>query len=246
MAPDGVQRTRFSPIRRRVAKHMSASVQTSPHVGMASEIDFSGVDAERDRIGTAWREREGFGLSYLPFLAWALCRALERHPRLNASIEGDELVVFDAVHLGVAVDLDHEGLIVPVVSHADRRSVADLAREIRRLSSAARERQLTPDDVNGGTYTISNPGGFGTLFTIPIINQPQVGILSTEGVHRRAVVVEDDAGERIEIRPVGIVVQSFDHRAVDGAYSASFLRELARVVATTDWHQQLDQALAPS
>ncbi|HEX9684124.1 MAG TPA: 2-oxo acid dehydrogenase subunit E2 [Acidimicrobiales bacterium] len=235
------ERIRLTPMRRRIAAHMTESKATSPHVGMGAEIDCTAVDVARSVFGGAWRAREGYGLSYLPFLAWALCRALEAHPRLNASIDDTELVVHQNIHLGVAVDLDHEGLIVPVIRDAGERSVADLAREIRRMSTAARSKDLTPDDVVGGTFTISNPGPFGTLFTIPIINQPQVGILSTEGVTRRAVVVEDEAGERIEIRPVGIIVQSFDHRALDGAYSASFLHHLSQVVQDTDWIANLEQ-----
>jgi pyruvate dehydrogenase E2 component (dihydrolipoamide acetyltransferase) len=229
------QRVRQSAMRRRIASHMTSSVVTSPHVGMGAEVDFSAVDAARAALGESWRAQEGFGLSYLPFLSWALCRALEAHPGLNASVEGNDLVLYQQIHLGVAVDLDHEGLIVPVIRDAGERGVADLAREIRRLSTAARERALSPDDVAGGTYTISNPGPFGTSFTIPIINQPQVGILSTEGVRRRPVVVTDPDGERIDIRPVGLVVQSFDHRALDGAYSASFLRHLRQTVEDTDW-----------
>lgn len=228
-------RIRLSSIRRKIAARMSESVAMSPHVGMGAEIDFSAVDSARAAFGAEWRARAGHGLSYLPFLSWALCRALESHPRLNASVQDRELVVYRPVNLGIAVDLDHEGLIVPVVRDAGERSVGEMAFEIHRLAKLARSRDLSPDDVAGGTYTISNPGPFGTLFTIPILNQPQVGILSTEGVRRRPVVVGEGAGEQIVVRPMGVVVQSFDHRAVDGAYSASFLRSLREAVEETDW-----------
>ncbi len=234
------ERIPFSSIRRRIARHMVASVATSPHVGMGVEVDFTAVEAARRTHGDTWRAREGFGLSYLPFVAKATCGALATHPRLNASVDGDALVVHPRVHLGIAVDLDFEGLIVPVIHDADRRDVADLGREIHRLSTLARERKLSVDDVSGGTYTISNPGPFGTTFTIPILNQPQVGILSTDGVRRRPWVIESDGGEQIAVRPVGMVIQSFDHRAVDGAYSASFLRELRSILETTDWVGELD------
>lgn len=238
--PIETERMRFSSIRRRIAARMSESVSTSPHVGMGVEMDFDAVDRAREQLGAEWRAAEGHGLSYLPFVSWALCRALEFHPRLNASVQENELVMYRSIHLGIAVDLDHEGLIVPVVPDAGGRSVADLAREIRRLAALARDRALSPDDVAGGTYTISNPGPSGTLFTIPILNQPQVGILSTEGVRRRPVVVDGPSGEELAIHSTGVVVQSFDHRAVDGAYSAAFLDRLRSVVETTDWVAAFD------
>lgn len=236
-----VERIPFSSIRRRIATHMVASVATSPHVGMGVEIDFHAVEAARQARGEAWRAREGFGLSYLPFVARAVCQALEDHPHLNASVDGDSLVVHRDINLGIAVDLDFDGLIVPVIHGAGRRTVPELAREIARLSGLARTRELSLDDVSGGTYTISNPGPFGTAFTIPILNQPQVGILSTDGVRRRPWVVADtDGEERVGIRPVGTAIQSFDHRALDGAYSASFLRRLRTILETTDWVGELE------
>ncbi|MDP1795277.1 MAG: 2-oxo acid dehydrogenase subunit E2 [Acidimicrobiales bacterium] len=233
------ERLQFSPMRRRIAKHMLASKSASPHVGMGIEIDYQAVDAVRTALRSEWREREGFGLSYLPFVARAVCLALADHPLLNAAVDGDALLVHRRVHLGIAVDLDFEGLIVPVIKDADERSVADLAREIRRLSQLARNRDLAVDDVTGGTYTISNPGPFGTTFTIPIINQPQVAILSTDGVRPRPWVVRIDESEQIVVRPVGLAIQSFDHRAVDGAYSASFLNQLRTIIETADWQVEL-------
>lgn len=241
VAGEEIERVPFSSIRRRIAKHMVASVATSPHVGMGVEVDFHAVEEARRARGEAWRASEGFGLSYLPFVARATCLALADHPYLNASVDGENLILHRRVHLGIAVDLDFEGLIVPVVHGADSLGVADLAREIARLSALARERKLSLDDVSGGTYTISNPGPFGTTFTIPILNQPQVGILSTDGVRRRPWVVASDSGEEIAVRPVGMAIQSFDHRAVDGAYSASFLRRLRTILETTDWLGELDR-----
>lgn len=235
-----VERIPFTSMRRRIAEHMVASKATSPHVGMGIEIDYHEVDRARLAARNEWRVREGFGLSYLPFVARAVCLALAEYPRLNAEVDGDGLVVHRGVHLGIAVDLDFEGLIVPVVKDAHQRTVSELAREIARLSGLARDRKLTLDDVSGGTYTISNPGPFGTAFTIPIINQPQVAILSTDGVRRRPAAVAGDDGEEIVVRPVGLAIQSFDHRAVDGAYSASFLDRLREVVETTDWRAELE------
>ena len=236
-----VERVPFSSIRRRIAKHMVASTATSPHVGMGVEVDYHLIAQVRQERGEAWRAREGMGLSYLPFVARAVCLALADHPRLNASVDGDALVVNRRVHLGIAVDLDFEGLIVPVVRDAHERTVAELAREIGRLAGLARERKLSLDDVSDGTYTISNPGPFRSAFTIPIINQPQVAILSTDGVRKRPWVVTGDGGDEIVVRPVGLLVQSFDHRAVDGAYSASFLDRLRTIIETNDWRAELDR-----
>lgn len=235
----GGDRVPLSSMRRRIAKHMAASKATSPHVAMATEIDYGAIDRVRRTAGPAWREAEGIGLTYLPFVAWAVCRALECYPQLNAWIDGNDLVLHRGVHLGIAVDLDFEGLIVPVVQQADERTVTELARSIRQLSDLARARKLTVDAVQGGTYTITNAGPFGTFFTAPIINQPQVAILSTDGVRKRPMVVEGADGDEIAIRPGGLMVQSFDHRAVDGAYSAAFLKELKTVVECTDWDVEL-------
>ena len=239
---DDAERIRFSSIRRRIAKHMVASAATSPHVGMGVEIDYHTIEEVRQEHREAWRAREGIGLSYLPFVARAACLALADHPQLNASVDGDTLVVHRRIHLGIAVDLDFEGLIVPVVRDAHERSLPELAREIARLSGLARARKLSLDDVSDGTYTISNPGPFGTAFTIPIINQPQVAILSTDGVRKRPWVVAGREGDQIAIRPVGLAIQSFDHRAVDGAYSASFLNRLHTIIETTDWRAELERA----
>lgn len=230
---------KLSSMRRQIGRHMAASTATSPHVNMAVEADYGAVDAVRRELADTWREREGFGLSYLPFTAFAVCRAIEAFPQVNATLgEQDVLQVSRKVHLGIAVDLDFQGLVVPVVRDAGSRPVAELAREIHRLSSLARTRKLSPDDVRGGTYTITNPGPRGTLFTTAIINQPQVAILSTDGVRRRAVV-DEGGGDQVIVRPVGVLVQSFDHRAFDGAYSAAFLDRLRTVVQTTDWRAEV-------
>ena len=225
----------FSKIRKRTAEHMVRSKATSPHVLQAVEVDFSRVEAARREHGAAWRQREGFSLTYLPFVASAVCRAIERFPNVNASVEQDSLVIHKRVHLGIAVDLGADGLIVPVVRDAQALALAALARAIRTASEKARANRLTADDVSGGTYTITNNGSFGTLITAPIINQPQVAVLSMDGVKKRPVVIETPEGDSIAIRPIGILAQSFDHRAVDGAYSAQFLNHMREIIEATDW-----------
>jgi len=226
-------------IRRRSAAAMARAWQTVPHVLQAVEADYSRIQTARRDKGDAWRKREGYALTYLPFLAWAVSQALLRYEQLNARIDGDNLIVSRRVQLGVAVDLDHDGLVVPVIRDAQDRSVAGLAREISRLASGARSNKLAPNDYGIPTYTISNSGVFGTLITAPIVNPPQVAILSTDGVSKRPVVVESEAGDSIAIRPVGVLAQSFDHRAIDGAYSAAFLKELKRIIETRDWTEDL-------
>ncbi len=232
---DGDEVIPFSRVNKLTAQHMVRSKATSAHVLQAVEVDFSAVEAARD----------GSALTYLPFIACAVCRAIAAFPKINASVVkygtgGDALVVHRAVNLGIAVDLDFSALVVPVIRDAQDRSVAELADAIRALADRARGDGLIPDDMTGGTYTITNNGSFGTLITAPIINQPQVAVLSVDGIARRPVVVTGaDGGEEIAIRPVGILAQSFDHRAFGGAYSGAYLNRLKQIIETTDWVAEL-------
>jgi pyruvate dehydrogenase E2 component (dihydrolipoamide acetyltransferase) len=230
----------FSNIRRRTAEHMVRSKATSPHAYIAYEVDFENVE----RVRRIWNERftseEGFSLTYLPFIARATVEALREFPALNASVDGDALVVHQEINLGIAVDLQFEGLIVPVVHRAEEVTLRGVARRIRDLADRARSRQLTADDIAGGTFSITNDGPFGTYFTVPIINQPQVAILATDGIRRRPVVVTlPDGSETLAIHSIGVIGLSWDHRAVDGAYVSSFLRRVAQVLGTRDWAAEL-------
>jgi pyruvate dehydrogenase E2 component (dihydrolipoamide acetyltransferase) len=230
----------FTNIRRLTAEHMVRSKATSAHTLAAIEVDYEKVEEVRRAVKERFREEEGISLTYLPFVARAVVDVLRDYPNLNASVGEDALVVHRDIHLGIAVDLDRQGLIVPVVRNADGQSLRGLARAIADLANRARSRRLSADDIVGGTFTITNPGPFGTFLTAPIINQPQVGILSTDGVKRRPVVVPvEGGGEAIAIHSVGLLGLSFDHRAVDGAYASAFLRDLAEVVATRDWAAEL-------
>ncbi len=225
----------FSRIRRLTADHMVRSKATSPHVLQAVEVDFHRVDQVRKTLRDAWKGKHGYSLTYLPFIANAVCRALQDFPHLNASVQDDGLFLHEHVNLAIAVDLGAEGLVAPVVKAAEQLTVAQLADAIADIAHRSRTNRLKPDDFAGGTYTLSNSGTFGTLITAPIINQPQVAILSTDGVRKKPVVVETSEGDSIAIRPVGILAQSFDHRAVDGAYSAAFLDRLRRLIETSHW-----------
>ena len=236
-APSGDGRTvvPFNRRRRMTAEHMVRSKATSAHVLQAVEVDFSNVEAARKRAGTKWKTKEGFSLSYLPFIAKAVCDAIAEFPKINAHVEGENLVTFDAVNLAIAVDLDFEGLVAPVVRDAGSMAVVDLARAINDIAARARRDALRPDDFQGATYTISNNGTFGTLITAPIINQPQVAILSTDAIIKKPVAVVVDGTDAVAVRPVGVLAQSFDHRAIDGAYSAAFLKRLKEIIESREW-----------
>ncbi|HTZ07732.1 MAG TPA: dihydrolipoamide acetyltransferase family protein [Acidimicrobiales bacterium] len=230
----------FTNIRRRTAEHMVRSKATSPHTLVVLETDYEQVERVRRAHGSRFKAEEGFSLTYLPFVARATVEALHEWPNLNASVGDDALVVHHQVNLGIAVDLDHQGLIVPVVRHAEELTLRGMARRIHELADRARTKKLSADDIQGGTFSLTNAGPFGTFLTAPIINQPQVGILSTDGVKRRpTVVVQDDGSEAIAIHSIGLLCLSWDHRAVDGAYAAAFVARIAQLIATRDWAAEL-------
>jgi 2-oxoglutarate dehydrogenase E2 component (dihydrolipoamide succinyltransferase) len=230
----------FSNIRRRTAEHMVRSKATSAHVYTSVEVDFERVANVRDRHQAAWRVREGFPLTYLPFVARAFGNAVDDFPYVNASVGDDALIVHRDVHLAIAVDLDFNGLVAPVIRNGDGKRLRLLAREIRDLAERARTKQLLPDEVLGGTFTITNPGPFGTYMTLPIINQPQVAVLSTDGVRKRPIVIPGpDGADFIAVRHIGILALAWDHRAFDGAYAAAFLRALKDDIETRDWEAEL-------
>ena len=238
----GAESTRvpFTNIRRRTAEHMVASKATSPHVITAIDVDYEGVDRVRRAAKGAFAAEEGFSLTYLPFISRAVIDALADFPRLNGTVGNDELIVHHAVHLSIAVDLDFEGLLAPVIPGADGKRLRAIAREIHDVAQRARSKALSPDELSGGTFTISNSGSFGTFLVAPIINQPQVAILSSDGIARRPVVVRDaDGGESIGIHSVGNLTMSWDHRAVDGAYAAAFLARAKEIIETRDWSAEL-------
>ncbi len=230
----------FTNIRRRTAEHMVRSKATSPHTLMVKEADYERVEQVRRAHGERFKSEEGFSLSYLPFAARAAVEALGVYPHLNSSVGEDALIVHHDVNLGVAVDLDNEGLIVPVVHHAEELTLRGMARRIRDLADRARTKRLSADDISGGTFSITNAGPFGTLLTGAIINQPQVAILSTDGVSRRPVVVQlPDGSESIAIHSMGLLAMTFDHRAVDGAYVARFLARMSEILVERDWASEL-------
>ena len=229
--PDKTDETvALNRIQLQTGANLLRSLQVAPHAFIAMEVDFELVD----------RARRARKLSYLPFVARAVVDAVAAYPHVNASVGDGELLVHHDVHLGIAVDLDHRGLIVPVVRAAQDKRLVALAKEIADLAASARAKRLSPDDVAGGTFTITNPGPSGTTVSAPIIHQPQVAILSTDGVRRRPVVVElDGGGEAIVVHAIGMLGLSFDHRAIDGAYASAFLARVRDIIQTRPWDVEL-------
>jgi 2-oxoglutarate dehydrogenase E2 component (dihydrolipoamide succinyltransferase) len=216
---------KMSRLRKVIATRMVESLQVSAQLTSVVEVDLTRIARLRERAKGGFEAREGVKLSYLPFLAKATVEALKAHPKLNATIDTEkgEITYFDTEHLGVAVDTER-GLLVPVVKDAGDLNIAGLARKIADLAERTRSNKIGPDELGGGTFTLTNTGSRGALFDTPIINQPQVGILGTGAVVKRAVVVDDpDLGETIAIRSMCYLALSYDHRLVDGADAARFL-----------------------
>jgi pyruvate/2-oxoglutarate dehydrogenase complex dihydrolipoamide acyltransferase (E2) component len=209
----------LSVMRKRIAEHMVRSLRTAAHCTTIVEADMSRIETARGRR------------SYLPYVARATIDALREHPKLNATLEDELLTVHAPVHLGIAVSLGEEGLIVPVIRNAHELSHEGLATRIEDVAERARRKQLSPNELSGGTFTITNPGAFGALLATPIINQPQIAILDLEAVVKRPVVVTDaDGRDSIAVRPMAYLCMSWDHRALDGALAARFLSTLKRLI----------------
>ena len=230
----------LSKIRRLTGSHMVASKSTAPHAFSVVEVDYANVDVARNAVKDSFKSAEGFSLTYLPFISRAIIDAIADYPHMNASIDGDTLVVHKYIDLGVAVDLDYQGLLVPVVRGAEGKRLRAIAREIYDLATRARNRKLSPDEISGGTFTISNNGSAGSVLTMAIINQPQVAIMSTDAIVRKPVALRlPDGSESIAIHPVGNLAMSWDHRAFDGAYAANFLAKVKLNLETQDWLAEL-------
>jgi 2-oxoglutarate dehydrogenase E2 component (dihydrolipoamide succinyltransferase) len=224
----------MTPLRRLVAEHMVMSKRTSPHVGTVAEIDMGGVAAVRGAHKRAFQQAHGFGLSFLPFIVHATVRALREFPALNASVLEDAIVEKRDIHIGIAVETE-KGLVVPVVRFADRLSLVGIAQAVEDLASRARSKQLSPDELKGGTFTISNPGRQGNLYGFAIINQPQVGILRMGEMVKRPVVRALGGEDAIVIRPMMHLALSYDHRAVDGSPANGFLFRVRQLLEEAEF-----------
>lgn len=223
----------MSIMRQKIAEHMVHSKHTSAHVTTVHRVDMTKVAKLRSRVKAEFQQRYGFGLTFLPFIARAASEALRTFPLLNASIDGTNIFFHNEVNLGIAVALDN-GLIVPVIRQADEKNIVGLQRAIVDLAARARGKQLKPDEVSGGTFSITNFGSFGSLFATPVINQPQIAILGVGAVEKVPVVVEGDA---IAIRSMAYIALTFDHRLVDGALADQFCQKVKQVLE--NWSDEI-------
>jgi pyruvate dehydrogenase E2 component (dihydrolipoamide acetyltransferase) len=225
-----------SAMRRGIAEHMRRSLDTSAHVTSAIEVDMSRVVEIRRKLKREYQEAYGVNPTYLSFVARATVETLREYPWINGELRGDQIVSRNYVNLGFAVELaDGKGLIVPVVRHAEGLNLLGMARSVSEIAARARDKKLLPDDVQGGTFTITNPGGYGTFHGTPVISQPQAAILGTYAVVKRAWVISDDRGQdAIAIRPIMNLTLTYDHRLVDGALAGRFLRDLRERLESWD------------
>jgi 2-oxoglutarate dehydrogenase E2 component (dihydrolipoamide succinyltransferase) len=227
----------MSPIRRLTAAHMLYSQQASAHVATVFECDFSAVVAARQRARRKFEEKTGTKLTFMPFVFQAVIDGLRTYPKFNASVDGTSVVYKEDIHLGMAVALDW-GLLVPVIHHADRLNLVGLATQANDLAERARAKRLRPEEVRGGTFTVTNPGVYGSLFGLPMINQPQVAILCVGAIQKRPVVITDGEGnEGISIRSMAYLAMSYDHRMIDGADAEQFMVRLKRTLTESRWDE---------
>lgn len=235
--PAGADTTRepMSIMRQRIAEHMVMSRRTSPHVHTVFEVDVTRIVRIRESEGKAFEARHGLKLTYTPFFLAGVVEGLKAFPVVNAAIDGNDVVYHRHVNLGVAVAVPN-GLIVPVIKRAEELSLIGLQRAVTDLATRARTKQLKPEDVQGSTFSVTNPGPYGGLYGLPIINQPNVAILSTGGIHKRPVVVTDAGGnDAITVRSMMLIALSFDHRLVDGATADQFMARVKQVLETADF-----------
>ena len=230
----------WTNIRRRTAEHMVAASHESARAWNAVEADWTNIAGLRARVKENFKQREGFSLTYMPFLCKVVCDTLMEMPEVNSSFDeaNQANLVKHYVNLGIAVALDGGGLIVPVIKGADEKNIVGLARAVNDVATRARSKKLTPDDLAGGTFTITNPGPFGSIISVPIIPRGQTGILGFEAIQKRVVVTDNDA---IAVRSMGFLSMSWDHRTIDGAEAAKFLARLRERIETTDFSGDLSQ-----
>ena len=227
-------------MRKMIADHMVRSVQTSPHVTSFVEADVTNLVLWRNANKEGFQEKYGEKLTYTPLIAEAIVRAILDFPGVNASVDGDKILIHKAIHLGMAAALPSGNLIVPVIRHADQYNLQGLARQVNDLASRARAGKLTPDDIAGGTYTMSNVGTFGNVMGTPIINQPQVGILALGAIRKRPAVLETEHGDVIAVRHMMFLSHSYDHRVVDGMLGGSFVRRVADYLEGFDLNRAVE------
>jgi len=223
-----------------IAEHMVRSVSTSPHVTSFVEADVTRIVNWRKKNKDAFQAKTGEKLTFTPMLAEAIVKAIRDFPGVNAQVDGDRIIIKKDIHLGMAAALPSGNLIVPVIKHADQYNLVGLARQINDLANRARAGKLGPDDIAGGTYTMSNVGTFGNVMGTPIINQPQVGILALGAIRKKPAVIETPEGDVIAVRHMMFLSHSYDHRVVDGMLGGSFVRRVADYLEAFDPERPID------
>ncbi|HAP36725.1 MAG TPA: 2-oxoglutarate dehydrogenase, E2 component, dihydrolipoamide succinyltransferase [Bacteroidetes bacterium] len=229
-----VEIIKMDTMRKAISEHMVRSKHTSAHVGSVSEADLTSIVKFREKNKSAFEKREGFNLTFTPFFLEAVVKAIKDFPLMNASVDGDTIIIRKDINLGIAVALEN-GLIVPVIKNAEQKNLAGIARSLNDLATRARNKKLVPDEVTGGTFTVTNPGGFGNLYGFPIINQPQVAILGVGAIKKRPVVIDD----AIAIRSMVYISMSYDHRIIDGALGGMFMQKVVSYLENFDVNQSI-------
>ena len=225
-------------MRKLIAKHMVDSVQTSPHVTSFVEVDVTNVVTWRDKVKDLFEKREGVKLTYTPIFLECIAQAIEQFPTINASLQGEQIILKKDINLGMATALPSGNLIVPVIKGANQLSIVGMAKAVSGLANAARNNQLKPSDTQGGTFTVTNVGIYGSLMGTPIINQPQVAIMALGAIKKRPVVIETPSGDAIVVRQMMYISMSYDHRIVDGALGTQFLAQVTKNIESWDPNRQ--------
>ena len=221
-------------MRQLISEHMTRSKQTSAHVTSVAEVDVTGIVKLREKYKDSFQKREGFKLTYNPFFGWAVCEGVKAYPRINVSVDGKNIIQHKRVHLGMATALPDGNLIVPVIKNADTLNITGVGRVMNDLALRARSKKLTPDDISGGTITVTNVGSFGSLFGTPVINQPQTAIIGIGAIQKRPVVRELDGEDVIVIRSMVYLSITYDHRVIDGALATQALAAMSRALESVN------------
>ena len=233
-ASGNVEIIEMDRMRKLIAKHMVDSVQTSPHVTSMTEADVTNMVNWRNKVKGEFLEKNGEKLTFTPLFIEAIVNCIKRNPMINASVEGDNIIIKKDINIGMATALPSGNLIVPVIKNADTKNLYGISKEVNGLANAARTNKLKPEDTQGGTFTLTNVGTFGSLMGTPIISQPQVAILAVGTIKKRPVVIETPEGDVIAIRQMMYLSMSYDHRIVDGSLGAGFLSEVAKELESFD------------
>ena len=222
---------KMDSMRKVIAQRMWESVQTSPHVTSFHEVDVTQLVNYRNSQKKAFQKRHGFNLTYTMLIAHATIQAIREFPYINASVEGENIILRNEIHLGIAVSVDPMGLMVPVIKNAEEKNLLGVSKTMQDLVLRARKKKVAPDEISGGTFSITNLGSFGSMTGTPIINQPNVAILGLGAITKRPVVVESEVGDAIAIRSMMVLSLAYDHRLVDGALGGRFLAKLAEILS---------------